>query len=389
MNIHEFQGKDMLRQYGVATPRGFPCNSADEAAEAATRLGGRAWTVKAQTHAPARAAGHGPRRAWSVAEVRRHADALLGTPLPAPGSAGVGRTVTRLLVEEGIDAAKTFYLGLSVDPASRRVVLVASSEGGVDIDALTAATPDKVRKVLIDPETGLKGGEAEALARGIGLSGKAVAPMCTLMQNLYRAFDASDASVAEINPLVLTRDGRFIALDARFNFDANALFRQPGIEAMRDPHEEDLSGAGLPAIAGIAPSPEGHIGCVVNGESLALTTMDLIRLHGGQSARCVDVRHDVTAASVAEAVLPMMRHPDLKAVLVHVFGGVLRCDAVAHGVIAAAREAGLAVPLIVRLQGTHDSAGRKLFAQSGLRASHANDMAHAVELAVAAARRSA
>jgi succinyl-CoA synthetase beta subunit len=227
MNIHEYQGKDVLRKYGVTTPRGFACFSADEAADAATRLGGRAWVVKAQIHAGGRGKGGGVKLAWSADEVRRHASQMLGMTLKTHQTGPEGRVVKRLLVEEGIEIDKEFYLAMVVDRESGRVALMASSEGGMDIEEVAARTPGKIHKVLIDPATGLKGSEADIVARSIGLSGKSVMQARTLMQNLYQAFDASDASLAEINPLVVTRDGRVIALDAKFNFDANALFASP------------------------------------------------------------------------------------------------------------------------------------------------------------------
>ncbi|MDQ0038256.1 succinyl-CoA synthetase beta subunit [Variovorax boronicumulans] len=387
MNIHEYQGKDVLRKYGVTTPRGFACASADEAADAATRLGGRAWVVKAQIHAGGRGKGGGVKLAWSVDEVRRHASQLLGMTLKTHQTGPEGRVVKRLLVEEGIEIDKEMYLALVVDRESGRVALMASSEGGMDIEEVAARTPGKIHKVLIDPATGLKGSEADIVARSIGLSGKSVMQARTLMQNLYQAFDASDASLAEINPLVVTRDGRVIALDAKFNFDSNALFRQPEIVAMRDFDEEDPAELEASRFDLSYIALDGDIGCLVNGAGLAMATMDVIKLYGGSPANFLDVGGGATAEKVTQAFKLMLRNPNLRAILVNIFGGIMKCDVIARGVIAAAREVELSVPLVVRMKGTNESLGRTILAQSGLPIITADDMADAAQQAVAAARR--
>jgi len=387
MNIHEYQGKDVLRKYGVTTPRGFACLSADEAADAATRLGGRAWVVKAQIHAGGRGKGGGVKLAWSVDEVRRHASQLLGMTLKTHQTGPEGRVVKRLLVEEGIEVDKELYLGLVVDRDSGRVVLMASSEGGMDIEEVAARTPGKIHKVFIDPDTGLKGTEADIVARSIGLSGKSVMQARTLMQNLYQAFDACDASLAEINPLVVTRDGRVIALDAKFSFDANALFRQPEIAAMRDLDEEDPAEVEASQFDLSYISLDGDIGCLVNGAGLAMATMDVIKLYGGSPANFLDVGGGATAEKVTQAFKLMLRNPNLRAILVNIFGGIMKCDVIARGIVAAAREVELSVPLVVRMKGTNESLGRTILAQSGLPIISADDMADAARQAVAAARR--
>ena len=387
MNIHEYQGKDVLRKYGVTTPRGFACLSADEAADAATRLGGRAWVVKAQIHAGGRGKGGGVKLAWSVDEVRRHASQLLGMTLKTHQTGPEGRVVKRLLVEEGIEVDKELYLGLVVDRDSGRVVLMASSEGGMDIEEVAARTPGKIHKVFIDPDTGLKGTEADIVARSIGLSGKSVMQARTLMQNLYQAFDACDASLAEINPLVVTRDGRVIALDAKFSFDANALFRQPEIAAMRDLDEEDPAEVEASQFDLSYISLDGDIGCLVNGAGLAMATMDVIKLYGGSPANFLDVGGGATAEKVTQAFKLMLRNPNLRAILVNIFGGIMKCDVIARGIVAAAREVELSVPLVVRMKGTNESLGRTILAQSGLPIITADDMADAAREAVAAARR--
>ena len=385
MNIHEFQGKEVLRQYGVATPRGFVCRSPDEAAEAASRIGGRAWVVKAQIHAGGRGKGGGVKPAWSVDEVRRHAGQMLGMTLKTPQTGPEGRMVKQLLVEESVEIDKELYLGFVVDRNSQRVALMASSEGGMDIEEVAARAPEKIHRLFINPDTGLGVAEADGIARRIGIADRAVVQARVLMQNLWQAFDGSDASLAEINPLVLTRDGRVIALDAKFDFDDNALFRQPGIAAMRDLGEEDpveieASDAGLSYIA-----LDGDIGCLVNGAGLAMATMDAIKLYGGEPANFLDVGGGATADKVAEAVRLMLRNPRLKAVLLNIFGGIMKCDVIAHGVVDAVRETGLRVPLIVRMKGTNEDLGRTILAQSGLSIINVDDMAEAAQRAIGAA----
>ncbi|WP_431127625.1 ADP-forming succinate--CoA ligase subunit beta [Variovorax paradoxus] len=387
MNIHEYQGKDVLRKYGVPTPRGYACFSPDEASDAATRIGGRAWVVKAQIHAGGRGKGGGVRLAWSAAEVRRHADELLGMTLRTHQTGPEGRLVKRLLVEESVEIEKEFYLGMAVDRDSRRVALMASSEGGMDIEDVAARTPEKIRKLFIDPATGVKAAEADGIARDIGFSGKALLQVRTLVQNLYQAFDACDASLAEINPLALTRDGRVIALDAKFNFDPNALFRQPEIAAMRDLDEEDPAEVEASKFDLSYIPLDGDIGCLVNGAGLAMATMDAIKLYGGSPANFLDVGGGATAEKVTEAFKLMLRNPNLRAILVNIFGGIMKCDVIARGIVAAAREVELSVPLVVRMKGTNESLGKTILGQSGLPIISANDMADAAQTVVAAARR--
>jgi succinyl-CoA synthetase beta subunit len=389
MNIHEYQGKDVLRKYGVPTPRGYACFSPDEAVDAAARLGGRAWVVKAQIHAGGRGKGGGVRLAWSPAEVRRHANDLLGMTLRTHQTGPQGRLVKRLLVEESVEIEKEFYLGMVVDRDSRRVALMASSEGGTDIEEVVARTPEKIRKLFIDPVTGVKATEADGLARDIGFSGKSMLQVRTLVQSLYQAFDACDASLAEINPLVLTRDGRVMALDAKFNFDPNALFRQPEIAAMRDCDEEHPAEVEASKFDLSYIPLDGDIGCLVNGAGLAMATMDAIKLYGGSPANFLDVGGGATAEKVTEAFKLMLRNPNLRAILVNIFGGIMKCDVIARGIVAAAREVELSVPLVVRMKGTNETLGRTILGQSGLPIISANDMADAAQTVVAAARRGA
>ena len=389
MNIHEYQGKAVLRKYGVTTPRGFPCFSPNEAVEAANKLGGTVWVVKAQIHAGGRGKGGGVKVARSAAEVRQHAGDILGMTLRTHQTGPDGRLVKRLLVEEGADIRKEFYVGMVVDRDTQRVALMASSEGGMDIEEVAARTPEKIHKVFIDPVNGLKVAEADDVARRIGIPEKSVPQAREFMQNLYRAFDDCDASLAEINPLVLTGNGHVIALDAKFNFDSNALFRQPEIVAMRDLDEEDPVEIEASKFDLAYISLDGDIGCLVNGAGLAMATMDTIKLYGGSPANFLDVGGGATTEKVTEAFKLMLRNPNLQAILVNIFGGIMKCDVIAHGVVAAARQVDLDVPLVVRMKGTNEDLGRTILAQSGLPIISVDDMAEAAEQVVAAARRRA
>ena len=389
MNIHEYQGKAVLRKYGVTTPRGFPCFSPDEAVEAANKLGGTVWVVKAQIHAGGRGKGGGVKVARSAAEVRQHAGDILGMTLRTHQTGPDGRLVKRLLVEEGADIRKEFYVGMVVDRDTQRVALMASSEGGMDIEEVAARTPEKIHKVFIDPVNGLKVAEADDVARRIGIPEKSVPQAREFMQNLYRAFDDCDASLAEINPLVLTGNGHVIALDAKFNFDSNALFRQPEIVAMRDLDEEDPVEIEASKFDLAYIPLDGNIGCLVNGAGLAMATMDAIKLYGGSPANFLDVGGGATTEKVSEAFKLMLRNPNLQAILVNIFGGIMKCDVIAHGVVAAARQVDLDVPLVVRMRGTNEDLGQTILAQSGLPIISVDDMAEAAEQVVAAARRRA
>jgi succinyl-CoA synthetase beta subunit len=387
MNIHEYQGKAVLRKYGVTTPRGFACFSPDEAVEAAHKLGGKVWVVKAQIHAGGRGKGGGVKLAQSMDEVRRHAGDILGMTLKTHQTGPEGRVVKRLLVEEGADIRRELYVGMVVDRATQRVALMASSEGGMDIEEVAARTPEKIHKVFIDPDTGLRVAEADEVARRIGIPAKSVPEARAFLQNLYRAFDECDASLAEINPLVLTGDGRVIALDAKFNFDSNALFRQPEIVAMRDLDEEDPAEIEASKFDLAYIALDGDIGCLVNGAGLAMATMDAIKLYGGSPANFLDVGGGATTEKVTEAFKLMLRNPNLRAILVNIFGGIMKCDVIAHGVVEAAREVDLRVPLVVRMKGTNEDLGKTVLAHSGLPIISADDMADAAEQVVAAAAR--
>jgi len=386
MKIHEYQGKEILRKYGVATPRGFACFSVDEAVEAAERLGGRAWVVKAQIHAGGRGKGGGVKLARSLAEVKSHAGAILGMQLKTHQTAPGGQKVRRLLIEEGADIKKELYLGMVVDRGAQRVVLMASSEGGMDIEEVAAKSPEKIHRVTIDPATGLIDRDAEDVARRIGVPQRAIPQARDLLKGLYRAFDETDASLAEVNPLIVTGDERVLALDAKMNFDDNALFRHPEIVALRDLDEEDPAEIEASKFDLSYISLDGDIGCLVNGAGLAMATMDIIKLYGGSPANFLDVGGGASTEKVTEAFKIMLRSPHLKAILVNIFGGIMKCDVIAEGVVAAAREVSLKVPLVVRLEGTNVELGKRILAGSGLPIISGNNMADAAQKVVAATR---
>jgi succinyl-CoA synthetase beta subunit len=384
MKIHEYQGKEIFRRYGVPTPRGVACFSVDEAVAAAEKLGGRVWVVKAQIHAGGRGKGGGVKVAKSLDEVRAHARRILGMQLVTHQTGAEGQKVRRLLVEEGADIAKELYVGLVVDRGSQKVALMASSEGGMDIEEVAAKTPERIHKVIVDPQAGLAADDARAVARRIGIPEGALGDAATLLQGLYRCFWETDASLVEVNPLIVTRDGRVVALDAKINFDDNALFRHEDIVAMRDLDEEDpleieASKYGLSYI-----SLDGNIGCMVNGAGLAMATMDTIKLYGGSPANFLDVGGGATADKVTAAFKIMLSNPKVKAILVNIFGGIMKCDTIASGVVAAAREVHLAVPLVVRMKGTNEDLGKKILKDSGLPIISADNMAQAGQKVVAA-----
>jgi len=386
MKIHEYQAKEILRKYGVATPRGIPCFSADEAVAAAQKLGGNVWMVKAQIHAGGRGKGGGVKLAKSRDEVRQHAGRILGMMLQTHQTGPQGQKVRRLLIEEGADIAKELYAGMVVDRGTQRVCLMASSEGGMDIEEVAARTPDRIHKVFIDPLTGLKDSEADELARKIGIPDASLVKARPALQGLYRAFDETDASLAEINPLILTGSGDVIALDAKMNFDDNALFRHPDIAAMRDLDEEDPDEVEASKFDLNYISLDGNIGCLVNGAGLAMATMDITKLYGGGPANFLDVGGGASAEKVTEAFKIMLRNPNVKAILVNIFGGIMKCDVIAEGIVAAAKEVHLNVPLVVRLEGTNVELGKKILAGSGLPIISGNNMADAAQKVVAAAQ---
>lgn len=386
MNIHEYQGKEILRKYGVTTPKGVPCFSVDEAVKAAETLGGKVWVVKAQIHAGGRGKGGGVKVAKSLDEVRKYANDILGMTLVTHQTGPEGRLVKRLLIEEGADIKKELYVGMVVDRGSQRVALMASSEGGMDIEHVAEHTPEKIHKVFIDPVKGLLDSEADDIARKIGVPEGSVPQARAFMQGLYKAFDETDASLAEINPLIVTGDDRIVALDAKFNFDSNALYRHPEIVEMRDLDEEDPAEVEASKFDLTYISLDGNIGCLVNGAGLAMATMDVIKLYGGSPANFLDVGGGATTEKVTEAFKIMLKNPDIKAILVNIFGGIMKCDVIAQGVIAAAKQVDLTVPLVVRMAGTNEELGKKILADSGLPIITANNMAEAAEKVVNAAQ---
>jgi succinyl-CoA synthetase beta subunit len=386
MKIHEYQAKELLRGYGVTTPRGIACFSVDEAVKAAEKLGGPVWVVKAQIHAGGRGKGGGVKVAKSIDEVRNWSSKILGMQLKTHQTGPEGQKVRRLLIEDGADISKELYVGIVVDRATQRVCVMASPEGGMDIEEVAAKTPERIYRVSVDPDAGLTDEQAAALSQKIGIPQASIAKSAAILQSLYRAFVQTDASLAEINPLILTGDGDVVALDAKMNFDENALFRHPDIVAMRDLDEEDpveveASKHDLSYI-----SLDGNIGCLVNGAGLAMATMDTIKLFGGEPANFLDVGGGATKEKVTEAFKLMLRNPGLKAILVNIFGGIMRCDVIAGGVVEAARQVKLSVPLVVRMKGTNEEIGRKILADSGLPIISADTMADAAQRVVAAAK---
>jgi succinyl-CoA synthetase beta subunit len=386
MKIHEYQAKEILRKFGVPTPRSIPCFSVDEAVAAAGKLGGKVWVVKAQIHAGGRGKGGGVKVAKSPEEVREWSGKILGMRLKTHQTGPQGQKVRRLLIEEGADIRKELYVGIVVDRGTQKVCVMASSEGGMDIEEVAAHAPEKIHKVFVDPQTGLKDAEADGLARRIGIPETSVARARAVLQSLYRAFWDTDASLAEINQLILTGSGEVVALDAKMTFDDNALYRHEDIVAMRDLDEEDpaeieASKHGLSYI-----SLDGNIGCLVNGAGLAMATMDTIKLFGGEPANFLDVGGGATTEKVTEAFKLMLRNPNLGAILVNIFGGIMKCDVIATGVVAAAKQVKLAVPLVVRMKGTNEDLGKKILAESGLPIIAADNMADAAQKVVAAAK---
>jgi succinyl-CoA synthetase beta subunit len=386
MKIHEYQGKEILKRYGVAVPRGVACFSVDEAMKAADQLGGPVWVVKAQIHAGGRGKGGGVKLARSKDEVRAYASGILGMQLVTHQTGPQGQKVRRLLVEEGADIRKELYVGMVIDRSTQRVCLMASSEGGMDIEEVAAHTPEKIHKVFVDPARGLTDAEADDVAAKIGVPAASVPQARAVLQGLYKAFWDTDASLAEINPLILTGDGRVVALDAKMNFDSNALYRHPDIVELRDLDEEDPAEVEASKFDLSYIQLDGNIGCLVNGAGLAMATMDTIKLFGGEPANFLDVGGGATTEKVTEAFKLMLRSPTLRAILVNIFGGIMRCDVIAEGVVAASKAVGLKVPLVVRMKGTNEALGKKILADSGLPIISADTMAEAAERVVAAAK---
>ena len=386
MNIHEYQAKAVLAEFGAPVPRGYPAFSADEAAAAAEKLGGPVWVVKAQIHAGGRGKGGGVKLARSLDEVRAEASRMLGMTLVTHQTGPKGRTVRRLYVEEGAQIAKEYYLSLLVDRETSRVAVVASTEGGMDIEEVAHTTPERIHTFTIDPATGVWPHHGLALARALGLSGDLAKQARALLPGLYRAFTEKDMSLLEINPLIATTDGKLRLLDAKVSFDDNALFRHPEVVALRDVDEENEKEieASKHELSYIAL--DGDIGCMVNGAGLAMATMDIIKLYGAEPANFLDVGGGASKEKVTAAFKIITADPNVKGILVNIFGGIMRCDIIAEGVIAAVKEVGLKVPLVVRLEGTNVELGKKILADSGLNVIAANDLADGAQKIVSAVK---
>jgi succinyl-CoA synthetase beta subunit len=384
MKIHEYQGKEILRNFGVPVPRGIPAFTVQEAVEAAQKLGGPVWVVKAQIHAGGRGKGGGVKLGRSIEEVKKLAGEILGMQLKTHQTGPEGQKVRRLLIEDGADIKKELYVSVVTDRASQKVAMMASSEGGMDIEEVAHATPEKIIKVFVDPLIGLTDAQALELARGIGIPEASQKQAVDVFQKLYKCYMETDASLVEVNPLILEGNGNVKALDAKFNFDSNALFRHPEIIALRDLDEEDPAEIEASKFDLAYISLDGNIGCLVNGAGLAMATMDTIKLFGAEPANFLDVGGGATPEKVTEAFKIMLKNKKVKAILVNIFGGIMKCDTIATGVITACKAVNLQVPLVVRMKGTNEELGKKMLAESGLPIISADTMAEAAQKVVAA-----
>lgn len=387
MNVHEYQAKELMRKYGIAVLGGRVAKSVDEAVKAAEQMGGKVWVVKAQIHAGGRGKAGGVKLAKSLDEVKLHAQDILGKTLVTHQTGPEGKKVHTLLIEEGCEIDHEYYAGLVLDRATGKVTFMASSEGGVEIEKVAEETPEKIIKVGVDPAVGFTAFMGRRLAYGIGITDKEQVKEATkFFKGLYDLYIESDCTIAEINPMVSTKDGKILALDAKLNFDDNAMFRQPEVEAYRDPTEEsekenEASEYGLSYI-----SLDGNIGCLVNGAGLAMGTMDIIKLEGGSPANFLDVGGSASKEAVQKAFSIILSDSNVKAILVNIFGGIMKCDIIAEGVVGAAKELGIKVPLVVRLEGTNVALGKKILSESDLKIIAADDLADAAKKVVAAAK---
>lgn len=391
MKIHEYQAKELLRKFGVAVPHGVFCQSVDDAVRAAESLGGKVWVVKAQIHAGGRGKGGGVKLARSLDEVRQHASQILGMQLVTHQTGPAGQKVRRLLIEEGADIRKEYYVAVLTDRRSQKVAVMASSEGGMEIEEVAEHSPEKILTEFVDPALGLSDAQAEKLAAGIGIPTASLGQAVSTLKGLYACYMSTDASLVEINPLILEgaaegQPGSIKALDAKFDFDDNALFRIPEIVAYRDLDEEDPNEIAASKFGLAYISLDGNIGCLVNGAGLAMATMDVIKLYGGEPANFLDVGGGASAEKVTEAFKIMLRNENVKGILVNIFGGIMKCDTIANGVMAAVRETQLKVPLVVRMKGTNEVLGKQLLRDSGLPIIPADTMAEAAEKIVAAVK---
>jgi succinyl-CoA synthetase beta subunit len=386
VNIHEFQAKEILKRFGVAVPRGIVASSPEEAKAAASELGGRVCVVKAQIHAGGRGKGGGVKVAKNADEAAARARDMLGKNLVTHQTGPEGRQVRRVLVEEGLNIERELYLAMVLDRAQSRVTVICSSEGGVEIEVVAAKQPEKILKETVDPVIGLAPFQCRRLAVGLGIPSELSAKMIAVMQGLYRVFDECDASLAEINPLIITKEGQVMALDAKMNFDSNAFFRQKEILALRDLNEEDPREVEASKYDLSYISLDGNIACMVNGAGLAMATMDIIKLYGGEPANFLDVGGGADKEKVAHAFRILLADSRVRGVLINIFGGIMRCDVLAQGVVESARELNVSVPLVVRMQGTNVEIGRKILADSGLAIIPAETMAEAAEKIVKAVK---
>jgi len=386
MKIHEYQGKQILKKFGVAVPRGIHCTTVDDAVKAAETLGGSVWVVKAQIHAGGRGKGGGVKVAKSLEQVREYASQILGMQLITHQTGPQGQKVRNLLVEEGADIKHEYYVAALTDRATQTVAVMASSEGGMDIEEVAHKTPEKIIKVFVNPLVGMTDEQAKTLVSGIGVPAASQAQAIDTLKKLYTCYMETDASLAEINPLILEGNGNIKALDAKFNFDANALYRQEEIVAMRDLDEEDPDEVEASQFDLAYISLDGNIGCLVNGAGLAMATMDTIKLFGAEPANFLDVGGGATTEKVTEAFKIMLKNPKVKGILVNIFGGIMKCDTIATGVVAAARETHLSVPLVVRMKGTNEDLGKQILKDSGLPIISADSMAEAATKIVAAVK---
>ncbi|MDO9314113.1 MAG: ADP-forming succinate--CoA ligase subunit beta [Burkholderiaceae bacterium] len=384
MKIHEYQGKELLSRYGIPVPKGYAAFSVHEALEAAQKLGGPVWVVKAQIHAGGRGKGGGVKLARSLDDVKKLAGEILGMQLKTHQTGPEGQKVRRLLIEEGADIKHEYYVAAVTDRGTQKVVLMASSEGGMDIEQVAHDTPEKIIKVFVDPLIGLTDAQGLQLASGIGIPAASQAQAVDVFKKLYTCYMETDSSLAEINPLILEGNGNIKALDAKFNFDSNALFRHPEIVAYRDLDEEDPAEIEASKFDLAYIQLDGNIGCLVNGAGLAMATMDTIKLFGAEPANFLDVGGGATAEKVTEAFKIMLGNPKVKAILVNIFGGIMRCDTIAEGVIAACKAVNLNVPLVVRMKGTNEDIGKKMLKDSGLPIISADSMADAAQAVMAA-----
>ncbi|WP_205201933.1 ADP-forming succinate--CoA ligase subunit beta [Azonexus hydrophilus] len=386
MKIHEYQGKQILKKFGVTVPRGIHCTTVDDAVKAAETLGGKVWVVKAQIHAGGRGKGGGVKVATSLEKVREYASQILGMQLITHQTGPEGQKVRHLLIEEGADIQHEYYVAALTDRATQSVAIMASYEGGMDIEEVAHKTPEKIVKVFVNPLVGLTDEQALTLAKGMGMNEASIPQCIETLKNLYTCYMETDASLAEINPLIHEADGTVKALDAKFNFDSNALYRQEEIVAMRDLDEEDADEIEASKFDLAYISLDGNIGCLVNGAGLAMATMDTIKLFGAEPANFLDVGGGATTEKVTEAFKIMLKNPKVKGILVNIFGGIMRCDTIATGVVAAAKETHLSVPLVVRMKGTNEDLGKQILKDSGLPIISADSMAEAATKIVEAVK---